>query len=122
MTDFFDDVAKLGLVCAIQCAGYDAKCQRDIRRFRRETERRIREIEHDREWREKNGIPEEEPQETLWYKTILSPKELERSKEEKKILSEEKNKDDIEKIAAAYFKNTRSLDEVLDFLKGETDI
>ena len=70
MTDFFDDVAKVGLVCAIQCAGYDAKCRRDIRRFRRESERHIKELERDREWRERNGISEEEPRETFYYKRI----------------------------------------------------
>ena len=32
MTDFFDNVAKFGLVYAIECAGYDAKCQSDIRK------------------------------------------------------------------------------------------
>ena len=35
---------------------------------------------------------------------------------------EEKKKDDIKKITEAYFKSKRTLDEVLNFLKGKADI
>ena len=48
--------------------------------------------------------------------------ELEQAKEEYKKLQEEKKKEDIDKITAAYIKSKRTLDEVLDFLKGKADI
>ena len=56
-------------------------------------------------------------------KNILKmAEELEQAKEEYKMLQEEKKKEDIDKIAAAYIKSKRTLDEVLDFLKGKADI
>lgn len=48
--------------------------------------------------------------------------DLERAKEDYKLLQEEKKKDDIKKITEAYFKSKRTLDEVLNFLKGKADI
>ena len=55
-------------------------------------------------------------------KILKMAEELERAKEEYKKLQEEKKKDDIQKITTAYFKSKRTLDEVLDFLKGKADI
>ena len=56
-------------------------------------------------------------------KNILKmAEELEQAKEEYKMLQEEKKKEDIDKITAAYIKSKRTLDEVLDFLKGKADI
>ena len=55
-------------------------------------------------------------------KILKMTEELERAKEEYKNLQEEKKKDDIKKITAAYFKSKRTLDEVLDFLKGKANI
>ena len=48
--------------------------------------------------------------------------DLEWAKEDYKLLQEEKKKDDIKKITEAYFKSMRTLDEVLNFLKGKVDI
>ena len=48
--------------------------------------------------------------------------ELEQAKEEYKKLQEDKKKEDIKKIMEAYFKSKRTLDEVLNFLKGKADI
>ena len=48
-------------------------------------------------------------------KLLKMEEELEQAKEEKK-------KEDIDKITAAYIKSKRTLDEVLDFLKGKADI
>ena len=48
-------------------------------------------------------------------KILKMAEELEQAKEEKK-------KEDIDKITAAYIKSKRTLDEVLDFLKGKADI
>lgn len=55
-------------------------------------------------------------------KILKMAEELEQAKEEYKKRQEEKKKDDIRKITAAYFKSRRTLDEVLDFLKGKADI
>ena len=55
-------------------------------------------------------------------KIIKMSEELEQAKEEYKKLQEEKKKDDIKKITDAYSKSKRSLDEVLNFLKGKADI
>ena len=55
-------------------------------------------------------------------KILKMAEELERAKEEYKKLQEEKKRDDIKKITAAYFKSKRTLDEVLDFLTGKADI
>ncbi len=55
-------------------------------------------------------------------KIIKMTDELEQAKEEYKRLQEEKKKDDIRKITDAYFKSKRTLDEVLDFLKGKANI
>ena len=55
-------------------------------------------------------------------KILKMPEDLERAKEDYKLLQEEKKKDDIKKITEAYFKSKRALDEVLNFLKGKADI
>ena len=55
-------------------------------------------------------------------KILKMAEELEQAKEEYKKLQEEKKKEDIDKITAAYIKSKRTLDEVLDFLKGKADI
>ena len=55
-------------------------------------------------------------------KIIKMSEELEQAKEEYKKLQDEKKKDDIKKITDAYSKSKRSLDEVLNFLKGKADI
>ena len=48
--------------------------------------------------------------------------QMDKIKEEYKKLQEEKKKEDIKKITEAYFKSKRTLDEVLNFLKGKADI
>lgn len=55
-------------------------------------------------------------------KIIKMSEELEQAREEYKKLQDEKKKDDIKKITDAYSKSKRSLDEVLNFLKGKADI
>lgn len=55
-------------------------------------------------------------------KIIKMTEELEQAKEEYMALQEEKKKEDVKKIADAYFKSKRTLDEVLNFLKGKADI
>ena len=55
-------------------------------------------------------------------KILKMSEELEQAKEEYKILQEEKKKEDIKKITETYFKSKRTLNEVLDFLKGKADI
>ena len=55
-------------------------------------------------------------------KILKMAEELEQAKEEYKKFQEEKKKEDIDKITAAYIKSKRTLDEVLDFLKGKADI
>ena len=55
-------------------------------------------------------------------KILKMSEDLERAKEDYKLLQEEKKKDDIKKITEAYFKSKRALDEVLNFLKGKADM
>ena len=55
-------------------------------------------------------------------KILRMTEELEQAKEEYKQLQEEKKREDIKKIADAYFKSKKTLDEVLDFLKGKANI
>ena len=55
-------------------------------------------------------------------KILKMTEELEQAKEEYKKLQEEKKKEDINKITDAYFRSKRSLEEVLNFLKGKADI
>ena len=55
-------------------------------------------------------------------KILKMSEDLERAKEDYKLLQEEKKKDDIKKITEAYFKSKRALDEVLNYLKGKADI
>lgn len=55
-------------------------------------------------------------------KILKMEEELERAKEEYKKLQEEKKMEDAGKITDAYLKSKRTLDEVLDFLKGKANI
>ena len=55
-------------------------------------------------------------------KILKMVEELERAKEEYKQLQEEKRREDIKKISNAYLKSKRTLEEVLNFLKGKGDI
>ena len=55
-------------------------------------------------------------------KILRMSEELEQAKEEYKQLCEEKKREDIKKISEAYLKSKRTLEEVLDFLKGKADI
>lgn len=55
-------------------------------------------------------------------KIIKMAEDLEQAKEEYRKLQEEKKKEDINKITEAYLKSKRTLDEVLDFLKGKADL
>ena len=55
-------------------------------------------------------------------KILKMTEELEQAKEEYKKLQEEKKKEDINKITDAYFRSKRSLEEVLNFLKGKADV
>lgn len=55
-------------------------------------------------------------------KILKMTEELEQAKEEYKNLQEEKKKEDIKKLTEAYFKSKRTLNEVLDFLKGKAKI
>ncbi len=49
-------------------------------------------------------------------------KQLEDAQEQYQKLVEEKKEADKKKLFAAYQKSKRSLDEVIDFLKGKADI
>ena len=49
-------------------------------------------------------------------------KQLEDAQEQYQRLIEEKKETDKKKLFAAYQKSRRSLDEVIDFLKGKADI
>ena len=51
-----------------------------------------------------------------YYRALKKQEEIER------LAEEEKKKEDIDKITAAYIKSKRTLDEVLDFLNGKADI
>ena len=55
-------------------------------------------------------------------KILKMAEELERAKEEYKQLQEEKRREDIKKISNAYLKSKRTLEEVLNFLKGKAGI
>lgn len=55
-------------------------------------------------------------------KILKLKKQLEDAKEQYQRLVEEKKEADKKKLFAAYQKSKRSLDEVIDFLKGKADI
>ena len=55
-------------------------------------------------------------------KVLKMTEELKQAKEELKQLQEEKKHEDIKKITDAYLKSRRTLEEVLNFLKGKADI
>ena len=55
-------------------------------------------------------------------KILKLKKQLEDAKEQYQKLVEEKKEADKKKLFAAYQKSRRSLDEVIDFLKGKADI
>lgn len=55
-------------------------------------------------------------------KILKMTDELELAKEEYKKLQEEQRQEDIKKVTEAYLKSRRSMNEVLDFLKGKADI
>ena len=48
--------------------------------------------------------------------------QLEIEKEVYKQLQEEERKEAVKKVAEAFLKSRRSVDEVLDFLKGKADL
>ena len=53
---------------------------------------------------------------------IQLTKQLEEAKEQYEALIEEQKEEDKKKLFEAYKKNKRSLDEVIDFMKGKADI
>lgn len=55
-------------------------------------------------------------------KILKLKKQLEDAQEQYQRLVEEKKEADKKKLFAAYQKSKRSLDEVIDFLKGKADI
>lgn len=55
-------------------------------------------------------------------KILKLKKQLEDAQEQYQKLVEEKKEADKKKLFAAYQKSKRSLDEVIDFLKGKADI
>ncbi|MBR4345149.1 MAG: hypothetical protein IKP88_20995 [Lachnospiraceae bacterium] len=55
-------------------------------------------------------------------KILKLKKQLEDAQEQYQRLIEEKKETDKKKLFAAYQKSRRSLDEVIDFLKGKADI
>ena len=55
-------------------------------------------------------------------KIIQLTKQLEEAKEQYEALIEEQKEEDKKKLFEAYKKSKRSLDEVIDFMKGKADI
>jgi cystathionine beta-lyase family protein involved in aluminum resistance len=55
-------------------------------------------------------------------KILRLTEEIEEAKEEYQKLIEEKKEEDKKKLFEAYRKSKRSLEEVLDFMKGKADI
>ena len=53
---------------------------------------------------------------------IQLTKQLEEAKEQYEALIEEQKEEDKKKLFEAYKKSKRSLDEVIDFMKGKADI
>ena len=55
-------------------------------------------------------------------KIIQLTKQLEEAKDQYEALPEEQKEEDKKKLFEAYKKSKRSLDEVIDFMKGRADI
>ena len=55
-------------------------------------------------------------------KILKMAEQLEIEKEVYKQLQEEERKEAVKKVTEAFLKSRRSVDEVLDFLKGKADI
>lgn len=53
---------------------------------------------------------------------IQLTKQLEEAKEQYEALIEEQKEEDKKKLFEAYKKSKRSLDEVIDFMKGKADV
>lgn len=55
-------------------------------------------------------------------KILQLTKQLEEAKDQYEVLLEEQKEEDKKKLLEAYKKSKRSLDEVIDFMKGKADI
>lgn len=55
-------------------------------------------------------------------KILQITKQLEEAKDQYEVLLEEQKEEDKKKLFEAYKKSKRSLDEVIDFMKGKADI
>lgn len=55
-------------------------------------------------------------------KILQLTKQLEEAKDQYEVLLEEQKEEDKKKLFEAYRKSKRSLDEVIDFMKGKADI
>lgn len=55
-------------------------------------------------------------------KILQLTKQLEEAKDQYEALLEEQKEEDKKKLFEAYKKSKRSLDEVIDFMKGKADI
>ena len=55
-------------------------------------------------------------------KILKMSEQLEKEKETYKQLQEEERQEAVKKITEAFLKSKRSVDEVLDFLKGKADL
>lgn len=55
-------------------------------------------------------------------KILKLTEELEAAKDEYEKLLQEKEKEDQKKLFEAYHKSRRSLEEIIDFMKGKADI
>ena len=55
-------------------------------------------------------------------KILRLTKEIEEAKDEYQKLLEEQKEEDKKKLFEAYKKSRRSLDEILDFMKGKADV
>lgn len=55
-------------------------------------------------------------------KILQLTKQLEEAKDQYEVLLEEQKEEDKKKLFEAYGKSKRSLDEVIDFMKGKADI
>ena len=55
-------------------------------------------------------------------KILQLTKQLEEAKDQYEVLLEEQKEEDKKKLFEAYRKSKRSLDEVIDFMKGKSDI
>lgn len=55
-------------------------------------------------------------------KILQLTKQLEEAKDQYEVLLEEQKEEDKKKLFETYKKSKRSLDEVIDFMKGKADI